>query len=142
MAFVLTLSKHFQVSLGLLMGLVSTSHQVSAEDYSAFLTPSGNIACIAFADFLRCDLKQNLARIPRQPQDCELDWGNYFGMGLKGKPQYLCVGDTAFGKYPVLAYGKAWQFRDFVCKSEKSGLTCSNKDQHGWKLNKLKQKFF
>lgn len=115
---------------------------LQAQDHSAFRTPSGNIACAVFDRFLRCDLRENSAKVPPQPKDCELDWGNYFGMGLKGKAQRLCVGDTVFGNYPLLAYGKTWNYQGFSCTSSLNGLTCRNRDKKGFFLNKLQQKLF
>jgi len=66
---------------------------------------------------LRCDLLKNQARLPAKPKDCQLDWGNAFGLGERGKAQRLCVGDTvADPRLPVLAYGKVWSEGGFRCE--------------------------
>ncbi|MGV3524974.1 MAG: DUF6636 domain-containing protein [Candidatus Sericytochromatia bacterium] len=107
-----------------------------------FRTPSGNIACDLYDGILRCDLLKNEAPIPPQPKDCELDWGNMFSMGVRGKPSRLCAGDTVFGNQAVLPYGKTWSQGGFHCTSAATGLTCRNRDKHGWMLNQRVQKFF
>lgn len=109
---------------------------------SGFKTPSGNIACEVYEGILRCDLKTNNAKVPAAPADCELDWGNMFVLKAKGKGQYLCAGDTVFGKQAILAYGKTWKYKGFICSSATTGLTCKNKTHQGWVLNKLTQKLF
>ena len=113
-----------------------------AQSNSAFRMPSGNIACAVFDNTLRCDLRENQAKLPPQPASCDLDWGNAFEMGVKAKPGRICHGDTVFGDYPVLGYGKTWKHKGFVCVSEAKGLTCKNATKRGWFLNKVEQKLF
>lgn len=109
---------------------------------TGFRTPSGNIACELYEGILRCDLRENQAAVPAQPADCDLDWGNMFSLGVRGKPARLCAGDTVFANQPVLAYGKTWNQGGLSCYSAASGLTCRNRDKRGFMLNKLAQKFF
>jgi hypothetical protein len=110
-----------------------------------FQVPSGNIHCWSYDDkSLTCEIGQNNAKIPPQPQDCNLDWGNRFLMANTGKSERVCHGDT-IGRDPkhrVLKYGKSWRDRGFVCISTKTGLTCRNQDGHGWKLSKNQQTLF
>ncbi len=112
----------------------------------AFRMPSGNVSCVVTADesgaFLRCDLSENQARIPKPPQDCELDFGNAFALGLHGKATRLCAGDTVAGGHPVLAYGQTWSSRGFTCLSRKQGVRCTNADGHGFELSRKQQKLF
>lgn len=110
------------------------------QNSSGFRTPSGNIACEVYDGFLRCDVRDNQAKTPPQPKDCELDWGNFFGMGQKGPAQRMCVGDTVFAQQPILAYGKTWKHQGFTCLSETKGLTCRNTQKKGWFINKVQQK--
>ncbi len=134
-------------SAGLLLGFsaiaVSLLPQASlAQDFVGFKLPSGNIACAAYDGELRCDLRENQAKIPARPRNCEGDWGNYFMMKSKGAPMRMCVGDTVFGNYPTLAYGKTWKAQGFTCTASMSGLTCRNSANKGWFLNKVEQRFF
>jgi hypothetical protein len=122
---------------------LSTSAQASSP--SGFKTPSGNIACEVYEGILRCDLRENSAaieKIPKAPKDCDLDWGNMFTLDPKGKGKRLCAGDTVFGEQKVLAYGKTWKYKGFVCQSATTGLTCTNRNKHGWMLNKIVQRLF
>ena len=130
----------FDLLLSLL--LLTSFSPVGTEEIQGFLTPSGNIACILFEDRLRCDLRQNDAPPQPKPAECELDWGRYFGLGLTGPARRLCVGDTTFGNWPVLAYGHVWRYKGMVCHSRREGLTCRNRSGHGWTLNRIKQILF
>jgi hypothetical protein len=115
-----------------------------ARDGEGIQTPTGNIHCIVWGDSLRCDMKVIESKLPPHPKDCDLDWGDAFGIeaaGLKG--ERLCHGDTAqkpsFRKLP---YGELWITNHFVCSSEKTGLTCKNKRNHGFTLSRTAQKLF
>jgi len=115
----------------------------AAHAQDSFQTPSKNIACALYENVLRCDLKESTAKLPPRPQDCELDWGNFFTMGLKGAAARACAGDTIFGPNDlVLDYGKTWERGGFRCSSEMTGLTCTNQDKRGWTLKKAEQKLF
>jgi len=110
---------------------------------NAFQTPSHNIACAVYGQNLRCDLRQNLAKLPPRPQDCELDWGNAFEMTLTGKPSRVCAGDFIGGENdPVLEYGRTWDYQGFQCRSETNGITCTNKSNHGWFIKKAEQRLY
>jgi hypothetical protein len=109
----------------------------------SFKTPSNNIACALYDNVLRCDMKENTAKLPPRPTDCDLDWGNAFEMGVKGRASRACVGDTVWGANdPVLEYGKNWEKAGFRCTSEPTGLTCQNQERHGWMLKRAEQKLF
>lgn len=120
------------------------------EDYRAshnIVTPSGNIECIAFhydgQESLRCDMGALTPSFTNKPADCLADWGSAFGMASTGEAQVLCHGDTIVGpERVVLQYGTAIQYGSFNCTSEKTGLTCTNLDGHGFKLSKAKQTLF
>lgn len=109
----------------------------------SFRTPSNNVSCAVYEKVLRCDLRENTATLPARPKDCELDWGNFFAMKIKGASMRACAGDTVWeAKAPILDYGKTWEQQGFRCLSDTSGLTCTNQDQRGWKLKKSEQKLF
>jgi len=138
----------YQVNKILLSAVVLSYFFVSsapaeAQTITGFQMPSKNIACLVFDHVLRCDINNNLAKIPPQPKSCDLDWGFAFTMGEKSKPQYLCAGDTALdNRLPILAYGKTWKSQGFTCQSSKAGLRCFNQSKKGWFLNRLQQQFF
>lgn len=129
--------------------LLSTALAQGYFELGGFQTPSGNIHCVAYVDRLtqeaglRCDLLKNQARPPAKPKDCELDWGNAFGLGERGKAQRLCVGDTvADPRLPVLAYGKVWSEGGFRCEVTPARLRCTNRDKRGFELARAAQKLF
>jgi hypothetical protein len=113
---------------------------------NAFRTPSNNIYCIADGDnnAIRCDLASISSKsLLLQPKDCGLDWGQAFGMAPKGKSYMICHGDTIVNtNYKLLAYGQTWKFAGFTCLSQRTGLRCTNRDQHGFELSKGKQRLF
>jgi hypothetical protein len=124
--------------------LFVTALSVVAQNTAGFQTPTGNIYCLAQENKeLRCDIQINSAKLPPKPKDCNLEWGNAFGMDLNGKSERFCHGDTIFNpKYPVLGYGKTWRNQGFTCVSKKSGVTCTNKKKHGWQISKTNQTLF
>lgn len=114
------------------------------KEFDGFKSPTGNIFCLIFESTLRCDLLQNDATLPTRPKDCELDWGNAFGVGPQNqKAQRVCAGDTvANPEYPVLNYGKSISKAGFTCRSERTGMTCKNKFGRGFFLSHQKQTLF
>ena len=124
--------------------LAATAHAQSGP--AGFQSPSKNIACQYFDDdkqnILRCDIAAMETK-PRRPADCELDYGGAFEMNDKGPAARICHGDTMMdNSLPVLAYGEVWQRSGFTCKSELSGITCSNADRRGFSLARAKQEVF
>lgn len=120
---------------------------LQAADSDSFQTPSGNIMChyvgIETRGELRCDVLKNEAKVPPRPDDCELDFGNAFGLPSRGKAHRLCAGDTvADPEYPVLAYGKTWTAHGITCRSESAGLTCRNRQGRGFRLSRSAQTIF
>jgi hypothetical protein len=116
---------------------------VAAQSLIGFQTPSGNIHCLLAEGYLRCDLRSNIASVPRRPSDCDLEWGDAFNMTSRSRASRLCHGDTAMNpENPVLGYGRTWRQGGFVCRSATSGLTCSNQSGHGWQLSRERQRIF
>jgi hypothetical protein len=113
---------------------------------AGFQSPSKNIAC-AYFDYdkqntLRCDIAVVDAK-PRRPPGCDLEYGQAFEMSAEGAAARICYGDTVIDKsLPVVAYGETWQRGGFTCRSEQSGITCRNADQHGFSLSRAKQEVF
>jgi hypothetical protein len=114
---------------------------IQAEEFTGFKSPTGNIFCMIFEGTLRCDLLQNDAKLPPHPKDCDLDWGNAFGVGQQNqKAERVCAGDSvANPRYPVLNYGKSISKEGFTCRSERTGMTCKNKFGRGFFLSRQKQ---
>lgn len=112
-----------------------------------FQTPSGNTFCIVYAEengatSLECELKENTAKLPARPKDCELDWGNRFSLSEKGAPTRGCYGDTIQGEYEKLEYGKPWKQGVFSCEATTKRLRCTNGGGHGFELARASQKLF
>jgi hypothetical protein len=131
------------ISSGVIFYTFEISKAIAAE-IIYFQVPSGNIHCGVSQSYLDCEIGTSTAKLPAKPKDCNLDWGNRFGMSSTGKAQRSCHGDT-IGRNPknqVLEYGKTWRGEGFTCTSKSTGLTCKNKDGHGWTLSKSKQQFF
>jgi hypothetical protein len=110
---------------------------------NGFQSPSGNIHCQFFdADAaLRCDLREIVNRPLPRPRDCENDWGQAFEVfARKNETGPICYGDTVMDeRLPVLAYGQRWQRGDFVCHSERSGVSCLNSAGAGFELSRSAQ---
>ena len=99
---------------------------------AGFQSPSKNIAC-AYFDYdkqntLRCDIAV-MDNKPRRPPGCDLEYGQAFEMSAIGAAARIC-------------YGETWQRGGFTCKSEQSGITCRNEEQHGFSLSRGKQELF
>ena len=63
-----------------------------------------------------------------------------FGQGLTvaptGNATFVCAGDTTLGSGPVLPYGEYRAAGGVSCRSEQSGMRCSNSDGHGFTLSR------
>lgn len=111
-----------------------------------FTMPSGNIACLYSKDSgrttLRCDIEE-MAVPPPQPSSCRFQWGHAFEMEVKGPAEPICTDDHTFDPgLQDLPYGQVWQRDGFTCRSEQSGVTCFNADQHGFSLSRAHQRVF
>jgi hypothetical protein len=109
-------------------------------------TPSKNIACAYYPAssmgraVFRCDLLSGLQ--PRPTRHCEVDWTGA-SMGPRGKAGPTCAGDTVYDRRaPTLAYGRTWSYGGILCTSRSTGLTCRNRDRHGFFLSRLSWRVF
>ena len=111
-----------------------------------FRTPSGNIGCVGETlraeNFVRCDIAQRSWSPPRKPASCELDWGQGLSLGRRGRSRFVCAGDTALNRGPVLAYGSRRLIGGISCVSRTTGLTCTNLDGHGFSLSRQRYRRF
>jgi hypothetical protein len=100
----------------------------------AFRSPSGAIGCIYYRDpdtkaFLRCDVEGTGDRAWR--------------IHRHGHARRIHVTDTVLDpRAPVLAYGRTRSFGSMRCTSRMTGITCKNRDGHGFRLSRQKQRTF
>ena len=110
-----------------------------------FQSPTGNIHCmIATGDWTgaRCDPGDAVVTYAR-PADCDLDWGQAFEVGARGPGYPVCAGDTvASPDSPVLPYGGAVALGGITCRSERTGMTCTNRAGHGFSVARRTQRVF
>jgi hypothetical protein len=111
-----------------------------------FSTPSKNISCAYFpasvvgGAVFRCDLFSGLR--PEPKRHCEVDWTGA-SMGLRGRAGPTCAGDTVHDpRAPILGYGGTWTRAGLSCSSKTTGLTCRNRDGHGFFLSRQSWRVF
>ena len=92
-------------------------------------TPSKRIACLMLTTSVRCDtFFLN-------------DVG--FRLTAHGKGKRIHVTDTvALVKEPTLAYGSSAKLGPFTCTSRTAGLTCRNRQGHGFFVSVQRQRVF
>ena len=131
-----------------LLPLLVLANPAFADDALLFFrAPSGNINClIALGEYAeaRCDMIQLTPSYTKAPADCDLDWGSSFAIGLSDrKGKLACVGDTVIDqRATVLGYGQTLSLGGFACRSEKTGMTCTNPAGHGFSIAKAMQTLF
>jgi hypothetical protein len=135
------------ISLVLISIVVPAS---AADEIEEFLSPSKNIVC-SFSDYenvqgVRCDIinHADLPPVLPMPADCDLDWGNMFIVSKTGKAGLECAGDLAGNPETAktLNYGDVISHYGITCQSEKAGMTCINREGHGFIVSRAKQKLF
>jgi Family of unknown function (DUF6636) len=116
-----------------------------------FKTPSGKIVC-EWATFgvagaprtsVECGVATGLKPpIPKTGSACQhLDYvGNRVGLLATGHVQLIaCAGDAGPfgepGRTVYLHYGKSWKAGGIVCTEATRGLTCRNRNGHGFFLS-------
>ena len=126
--------------------IAGTRADAAATKFEAFRTPSGNIYCGYLPRSgpspasLRCDIRSGLSPEPRRR--CELDWTG-LGLGPTGRGYAVCAGDTvAVQGARVLAYGATWRRNGLSCGSTREGLTCLNRNRHGFFLSRARWRVF
>lgn len=112
----------------------------------SFRSPSGNIGCIGEttlrADTVRCDIRARRWSPPPRPRGCTLDWGLGMSLDRRGRARWVCAGDTALGRWRVLAYGATIRIGRIACRSRTTALTCANADGHGFALSRERARRF
>jgi hypothetical protein len=129
------------LALSVVAGSPAAASRAPAQ-LASFHTPSGNIGCVAYSGFLRCDIGQFSWPRPARPKSCPLAYGDSFTMRGHGRPLWTCHGDTALHQGHALAYGRTWRHGAFTCVSRITGLTCSNRSHHGFFLSRQSYRTF
>lgn len=112
-----------------------------------FQSPSGNIDCIMDGGAsVRCDIQSKSWPRPPKPKNCPVDWGQGLGVDATKRGYVICAGDTALAPpgdpYPVLAYGKRIKVGGITCSSATAGITCRNRQGHGFFLSRQRYRLF
>ncbi|WP_188108815.1 DUF6636 domain-containing protein [Mycolicibacter arupensis] len=110
-----------------------------------FKSPSGNIACLVDADWVRCDIEERDWSPPPRPADCPSQTG--YGQGIHldayGKPEFVCAGDTTFSPdAKTLKYGERDSSTTILCTSEAAGIRCENREGHGFVISRESYELF
>ena len=128
----------------LALALIFATSPATAQDIG-FRSPSGNVHCMIFSGSYvgaRGDLSNFTPSYPR-PDDCELDWGFAFEVGVTGPGMPICAGDTVMDpNAAVLDYGHSVVSDGITCTSAMCGLTCRNAECHGFTVARAKQHAF
>jgi hypothetical protein len=112
-----------------------------------FSSPSKTIGCVYTnldgARGVRCDLARVDDPKPR-PESCNLEYGDAFAVGARGRATRVCHGDTAHNpKAPVLAYGRKKRVGPFTCRVRRTtGMRCTSKRGHGFEVSRERQRLW
>jgi hypothetical protein len=136
-----------EVTMKFAIALALLATPALADDFIYFHTPSDNIHCVLMAgDFAgaRCDMLALTQSFPKRPDDCDLDWGDAFEVEPGDRQGHvLCHGDTVINPESMeLGYGASASLGDVTCLSERSGMTCTNAEGHGFSISRSRQKLF
>ena len=137
----------FLLAVSLSAILLATVPAVVSASTTYFSSPSKSIGCL-YGVFegvrsLRCDL----ARVDHPkptPASCPVDYGDAFGLRVRGKASRVCHGDTVFNpRARVLAYGKTKHFGPFTCRVRKTtGMRCTSPSGHGFRISRQRQELW
>lgn len=119
----------------------------AAQEFVSFRSPTGNIHCLMFTDGdqsgVRCDLRELVPSYPLRPAWCEFDWGPAFEVLAAGPGRPLCVSDSVLNpSAPVLDYGRSLARWGVSCTSQRTGMTCTNGQGHGFTVSRRVQRVF
>jgi len=132
------------LTAGLLAGGIGAAPAVT-DGFGFFKTPSGKIVCQwasggSPSASVECGVETGLKPpIPKSGAAClRLDYvGNRVSLSVTGRAQPVpCAGDAGPFADPAktvyLHYGKTWSARGLSCTAATKGLTCRNRDGHGF----------
>lgn len=135
------------IALAALAGGLAVGATAGTDAFGFFKTPSGKIVCQWVAGgrpsaLVECGVATGLEPpLPKSGVACRhLDYvGNRVELAVTGRVQPVpCAGDAGPFADPAhtvyLHYGKSWGAQGLTCKAATSGLTCRNRDGHGFFL--------
>jgi hypothetical protein len=126
--------------------LILAAPAVQADGYG-FRTPSANIYCNGSLDGgeISCTIvaRSSTPASPR-PASCNGNWGHTFNLGRSGPATMVCNNYTLRPSTysDVAAYGSGGSFAEITCRSETTGLTCTNPQGRGFFLSRRQQRMF
>lgn len=128
-------------------GMTGLAAEALTVDVISFRSPTGNISCIlgkmGHETFATCEILESTPTYTRKPADCDLDWGSSFSVGVTGRGELNCHGDTIRSEDAlVLPYGKVLELYGISCRSEKTGMTCENIEGGGFTIGRARQRVF
>lgn len=137
------------------LALAMIAPQTHAQSYSLnFQMPSNNIVCggdlpadeangRAAWHGVVCSMVTPIALPQAQAKQCSHGWGYEFVLPENGAAERPCHSHLPVQfDAPVLKYGAKISGKGWTCKSEYSGLTCTNADNNGFRLRKSEQTLF
>lgn len=125
--------------------LITAATGASAEGYG-FRTPSGNIYCNGSveADDIICSIVER-SGAPAAPDTgaCSAVWGHHVELGRTGPARVVCGAAPRKSSYTDVApYGVSASFGEINCRSETTGLQCTNSEGHGFLLSRREQRIW
>jgi len=115
-----------------------------------FKTPSGNIRCLATSGpdggGIACEIGSGLN--PKPPPNGCPSGGDLAGLSVPdhGAAQFECRYDVSLAQIdkqiPALPYGGVWHGFGMFCISQQNGLTCINRDGHGFFVSRERWTMF
>ena len=119
---------------------------ISASGNEAFfVSPSGNIQCAITAGdgvVAECYLRQFTPSAALAAQPCGQSWGFFVDHQSPGRAQCADPAYVMMTAPKVLGYGRWVSLAGITCRSEKSGMTCTNGAGHGFQLARAAQSLF
>ena len=127
--------------------LVAVVGNIAVASEISFQSPSGNIRCDMSREAplaVRCDLGVDRQIYIDRPASCDGDWGTSFGLGQTGSGFLICVSDGGLGSddRAVLPYGRRAILDGITCRSEPTGVTCTNIEGGCFEVRRAEQRVF
>jgi hypothetical protein len=136
-------------------GVLAAGSWAARPRYGSFKTPSRNIVCGYSIDLfgkasMECGIKSGLKPPPRRIH-CLAGDPNDKRVGLRDTGRavpVLCAGDPGpllpqiEARARVLRYGTKIRFGGIRCTSETTGLTCRNRNEHGFFISRERWRMF